>query len=270
MINIITYVFVPKGLYGGKLYFLGIRTRFTDYSIALIALVFIERAISNIKKSRFILIITIALLNIILPFIATAIIGVVVFGIMLIILNKGVKISNKTIVTVFIIINILVVGFRIHTIFQGIIEDVLGKTMSLSGRTDIWDKSFAIIKDKMWFGHGYNNDGCFVMINNLLRQAHNQLLQGLYDGGIVSTVVFLGLLYSVAQKLDHNKGNQVNYIITSILSAYYLMMISEIYAYYPQFFVILIIGYNIHKIVKSKEVEDEKAVISISANNNIL
>ena len=254
LVNICLYIVYPRGLYHGKvLHFLGIRTRFSDYAIPLMALIFIEKYMCKVKMSRFIIVLTVIALNILLPFIATAVVGVIIFLIGLILFKDRIKINNKFLVTAFIIINILVVGFRVHTIFRGVIEDALGKSMSLSGRTDIWDKSFEIIQDKFLFGYGYNNDGCFVIINNLARQAHNQLLQCLYDGGIVSTIIFIYLLYYVAKKLDQYKGNKIYTAITSILLTYYIIMLSEIYAYYPQFFVMLILGYNIPKLIKVQE-----------------
>lgn len=44
-----------------------------------------------------------------------------------------------------VVVGISIVIFRIQYIFSFIIENILGKTLTLSSRTIIWDKALALI-----------------------------------------------------------------------------------------------------------------------------
>lgn len=262
-INIILYILYPNGLYlaRGGIHFLGIRTRFTEYSMLLLLLNIInyQLKIENIKI--FIFKMTIVLLNIFIPRIATAIIGLIIFILVYIFFKKKIKINYKLIFAVSLIITALIVFFRIQDIFSYVIVDLLHKDLTLTGRTSIWDKSYTYIFDKfVLFGHGMKIDGNFVFWRVQLWQAHNQLLQILYEGGILGTILFYEIFFMSLTKLNHT--NQINEKIKKSIGAMFfsfgIMMITEIYGYYLPTYILIILAYYSNKIIINNEKEELK------------
>lgn len=262
-INIILYILYPNGLYLARsgIHFLGIRTRFTEYSMLLLLLNIInyQLKIENIKI--FIFKMTIVLLNIFIPRIATAIIGLIIFILVYIFFKKKIKINYKLIFAVSLIITALIVFFRIQDIFSYVIVDLLHKDLTLTGRTSIWDKSYTYIFDKfVLFGHGMKIDGNFVFWRVQLWQAHNQLLQILYEGGILGTILFYEIFFMSLAKLNHT--NQINEKIKKSIGAMFfsfgIMMITEIYGYYLPTYILIILAYYSNKIIINNEKEELK------------
>lgn len=249
LINIVTFVLFPNGLYAYEenIYFLGYRTRFTEYAFLLLMLSIIENYINpNRKKLLFSL--SLIILNILLPHISTAIVGLIVTIIFffLFFYNEK-KINFKFLFWIALIVNLLIVIFRIQTLFSFFIENILHKTVSLTYRTVIWDMSYPYIFDTnfLW-GHGYPINGNFILWEKIYWQAHNQILQLLYEVGLIGTIIFFHICYMVYNKLEKNYNKQKSKIfitIALVLCAFLIMMITEIYGYYIPFYVVLIIGY---------------------------
>lgn len=251
-INIISYIFFPKGLYFDSsrysyLYFLGIRTRFTDYAYTGLILNLINLKLEKRLRFKTVLGLIICLLNIIVPSIATGIIALLVF-LLTLLFFKLVK-NNKSInynifVYIFLIINILVVVFNIQNVILKSLFELLGKSVSLTGRTEIWSLSWHYINEKLFLGHGLINDGNFVLWNGVYWQGHNQLIQCLYDSGILGTILFILILFSPSKNLKKCTNEGIKAILISGLFAYMLMMITEISAYYLPLFLVLFIAEN--------------------------
>ena len=79
-----------------------------------------------------------------------------------------------------------------------ILEDVLGKNITLTGRTEIWDVvTEAISKNPIW-GHGMGENGNVFLITNwpgeIYISAHNQYLQSWYEGGMFTMLSFVAVL----------------------------------------------------------------------------
>lgn len=145
----------------------------------------------------FIMIILLSLFNIFYANISTAKICLVIF--ILLFLLRKIKLMRKInigwIILVTIISNILVVGFNAHMIFSSLIQNVLHKSLTLTGRTEIWlNAKIVLVKQGMFyflFGNGIYNGGAFVPLGDSYWVAHNQWLQYVYEYGIVGIAIFL-------------------------------------------------------------------------------
>lgn len=248
-INFITYLLYPTGIYAEahNLYFLGIRTRFTEYAFAAIVTAISCYKCKKISKFSLVYTIIVCVLNIILPNIGTAYVGIIIALLSYIILN-GIFLKKKNtkfgryIVLGSLIATILIVFFRIQDIFSVIIVNLLHKDLTLTERTLIWDRTIPIIKSSHYIlGNGYSNDGNFVLFGNGLWQAHNQLLQLLYEVGFIGTFAFYN--YILASFSITKKNTKYMNLIIAFAVAILIMMITEIYSYYLPTFVIFIILY---------------------------
>ena len=75
-------------------------------------------------------------------------------------------------------------------------------------------------------------------------QAHNQILQILYEAGLVGSILFYYMWISLMGKLNYNQNkNECIYIIASTTFAFSIMMTTEIYYYYIPFYVLWLVSY---------------------------
>lgn len=257
-INYLTLLLFPNGIIKAYPFikFIGIRTRITDYAFPLIFMCCIN--FKNRKKMG-VLGIVISLLNIIHEWVSTAIAGLIIVAGVYILLkifntNKKIQINSRVILTIALLICVSVTFFRVQELFAVFIEDVLNKNVTLTGRTNIWDLSYKYIEENIFFGHGYINDGNFVLYNRELWQAHNQFIQTLYEGGIIGLFLLVLIFYKVVNKLENKNISVEKYNISiAFFAGFVIMLISEIYLYYPMAYVLFAIMINLHYLDEDKK-----------------
>lgn len=263
LVNLVTIIKFDNGIIE-NLYFLGIRTRFTDYAFPGMLLTVMDYKLNNVNRFQTVLKIIIILLNIIIPKVSTAYVGLALFIILAFTLKKirNIKILNYNVfITLALVLNISIVFFRIQNIFSFIIVDLLGKNLTLSGRTFIWDASYEYLKENLLLGNGLNNlNGNFIYFHGWW-QAHNQFLQQLYESGIFGTILLIIALYYTGKNI--NKSVNKN-IYISFMFAFCIMMITEIYAYYVTFYLSIILIYLVSKEERTKNEKDWNNNISSS------
>lgn len=99
---------------------------------------------------------------------------------------------------------------RIQNYFSWIIESVLGKSITLTHRTEIWDQVLDRLTDNYILGFGpQDTTNLFTITGNydsgqaysLTLSSHNFLLQTIYTGGIASTVPLIALFIVASKRL---------------------------------------------------------------------
>lgn len=263
VINIVTLYIFPNGIING-LYFLGFRTRFTEYSFGCIILSTLLLFSKNIKKRNYLFNLIISLSNIIIPKVSTAIIGLIVlllFYIFLNFVNRKNFINPSFILYFALFITIMIVFFRVQNIFSFLIVDILHKDITLTNRIFLWNNSFNLIFDKnIIVGHGMPDSGNFVPFygyGSLLYQAHCQLLQCLYESGLFGTILFYSLFNVVLNQIKKLQNFKVrNFILASIFSIL-VMMITEVLGYYLPIYSILLSFYFLLLKQKKEETYNE-------------
>lgn len=251
IVNILSYSLFPNGIIHNSssdiIYFLGIRTRFTEYALATILLGIINYKYKQINLFYLAIVIIIALLNIMLPNISTAYTGIAIIIISYFILyrfyHKKKVSSFKPLLIIALIFTFLIVFLRAQNVFEYFIVNVLNKQLTLSNRTVLWDLSYKYILNGNWlFGNGYINDGNFIALGSTKWQAHDQFLQMLYECGITGTFLFYLFISKILGK-SKRVINKLDMLIVSFVFAFLIMMISEIYSYYIPFYVVLVCCY---------------------------
>lgn len=264
-VNLIIGFVYPKGVVD-SIYFIGIRTRFTDLIFPLLACVFIELFSKRddiakwqqiIRILRFITVIAVCIITLIKFKIATALLGFAFAVVAFFIFWIMPKLRNIWFVIVLgLLANYLVVFLNIAQYFEWLISDILGKSLSLSGRTEIWSLATDIVKRKLLFGYGMAEDGGFVYWNYSgpyeYWQAHNQWLQLLYDGGLLLVAVFIALLGVMGKKLKYTDG-KISAVLLACIASFMVMMITEIYSYTPYLFIIIFLSQYLDCFTKYKK-----------------
>lgn len=100
-----------------------------------------------------------------------------------------------------------VVLFRLQEVFSFLIEGVLHKGMSFTGRTEIWDEAIRRILASPALGYGLAQSGkVYRLRKHKYYHAHNVFLEILMEGGFCALFCYLMLLAaSVRQLMIHRK-----------------------------------------------------------------
>lgn len=136
---------------------------------------------------------------------------------------------------------VIVVLFEVFVCFQGkgfenndlarwFLIDILGKDMTFTNRTNMWDAALRVIGESPIWGYGYVNEKWFF--SNMSSQAvgsHNFILGILINGGIIGLGLYLYIFYLALRKLIAYKDYYSNVIFIGIASLS-IMMLME---YYP-------------------------------------
>ena len=225
-------VYYPYGMYqtgeiGRPQYFLGNENGIIFFVIPAVALALI-RIKKEGKKFGPIMLILACIVNEVVVWCATGIVGLTVAGALLIYMytmkrqvNYYVVLSGALIADYLISVVRILDKFWITSHF---IQQVLGKTITLSGRTYIWDAAMPIIYNNLLTGCGRGNH---VITDILPRHAHNQYFQVLIVGGLPMLILFLGIMFYLGTVFKREESHTfVNAVMMGMLACLYIQFIA--------------------------------------------
>lgn len=263
-INLITILLYPTGMYHDILYTTNWFFKYDNthifmfYPAILISYICTQYNNDNNKfyKIIFIFQIIIILSCIFICKSATSMVAFVLIMFYLLFSKKIDKISwmnPKSYLLVYIVIFVLFVILRIQNIFSWFIVDILGKDLTFSTRTYLWDSIIEYIKLKPILGYGIEDT--YIFRNKLgslfYTHAHNTILDVTYKAGVIGLLLhFITLIFPI-NKLNANKKSKLSKFISIIFLGLFLMMNFEARQEKIGLYIILIIAFNIEKILNS-------------------
>lgn len=129
-------------------------------------------------------------------------------------------ISVKIILILFLIANILLVGFNAYKSWGWLITSVFKKDITLSKREYIWRVFLEAIKESPIFGYGNEYDAYTLSKTAIAPYAHNYLLNLIYISGTFGAMCFLLFLIWLANKTTRDKGKDYYLICTICLGGF--------------------------------------------------
>ncbi len=248
-INLILLLIYPNGLYSYDNGYIVTRYIFLgmDNQAAIIILTFmviiyaIEKRQTNSHSLLFAIDIFVFFLSNILIWCATAIVAILVF--LFFLLQQ--KFSRRKITIghcVFLLfaLFIVVVLLKVFVLFETFIVDVLGKSMTLSGRTTIWEYGIEEWLKNPLLGHGYQESEALIEINSTYqRGAHNQILNFLLHGGIISILCYLFIFFVVNKAVRANKNDPFVIILILGVLANFVMWTADTYGHLVGMYLLL-------------------------------
>ena len=238
-INLATLFLYPNGMYASKNYrsnwFLGFNNTFIRVIIPGICMSLLYSYKMYGKMTiRTKLLILASFITVFKVRSATSILGLAFFCLLFFLVSKfDYKrilrfINLYTGTAALIVVAILIVlQNKIH-IFSFLIETVLHKDLSMTGRTAIWSRSLECFLEHPIIGYGYLQDVDYqVMLNyRLATHPHNFWLYQLITGGCVLLADLILIIRKSAQKLKSSHTIYSKIIMCGLLS-FFLMGISE-------------------------------------------
>ena len=115
-------------------------------------------------------------------------------------------------------------------LFSYVIEDVLGKDVTLTNRTIIWSIVLLGFFESPIFGHGIADTVNLFYISGRWSEgylsAHNQMLQSLYEGGILLFLSFIPIIWWLSNALKQC-DSPISNIFKAIFCALLVMFMGE-------------------------------------------
>lgn len=227
IVNLAQLIFgTPYISASGSVYILGLRVNFTLYCYAAVA--FSLAYDCYVRKmqgiSRFtIMSIIVAVVTLTIPMVATGLIGLLAIALAYIVLKRE---KNYWVLAVIAAIATWGIIYQADFIqIFGSFLNLFGKDLTFSVRTYIWQRALELIPLKPVWGYGVS-DMFVPAFGGVNHPAHNEILNVLYRGGIVSFVFILAAFILVVKE-SIGKGKWAR-ICMSFLFGITIVMITEI------------------------------------------
>lgn len=264
IINYILLLLFPNGLYftyGGMCNFLDIDNQIA--SPLFVAILSNGLSIIMQKKKNYFnyLIIVLSIATIVRVWAATALVAIIVGGIVLLV-NRNRSEAKHFIKArhyfVFIAISfIFIVLLHNMGVISYFIQDYLGKSLTLSGRTYIWTDFIQMLQSKdfnILLGNGVKEN--YFFYSNTFAQyihPHNQIFFVLLEGGLVCLMIWLTVNIAVIHRADQYIGYFAIRYVSIVYFMFMVVMIAEVFRVNTYYFIVLTMMYE-SKLLISKRI----------------
>lgn len=148
-------------------------------------------------------------------------------------------------------------GLQNNELASWFVKDVLGKDMTFTGRTYMWDAAIRVINQSPIWGYGYP-DREWYMANMTTRAigAHNYILNTMIYGGVILLIIYISaIVKSIAHLIKINDVNSMR--LMSAFGVFNIMMLFEVYETPLVFLLLTIMYYYPGQEPQSKPVKNE-------------
>ena len=128
----------------------------------------------------------------------------------------------------YLVLFLLLVVFRVQSIFGLFIEKVLHRSLDFTGRTELWDQTLdAVYPDHLLFGRPKGGTPLLNLGSESFWTAHNGILDILLWGGLLSLVVCLALITIVCVRLYNRRSDYSASLYSLLLGAFFIGALME-------------------------------------------
>jgi hypothetical protein len=233
-------------------YFLGIRTRVTDVIFPAILFCAVSDLADKGKVGkRTVAAVMLGLVQAYYLSVSTAFVGFAVLisvsaFYVLVVASRPLLSLRNIVISSTLLSAFFVIGRGAKNgVVEGIAAQILEKSLTFTGRTEIWVNALPYVTQSPWIGHGVNgNLGAFVpWQSGRLWQAHNQYLQLAYDSGLIGVAIYVAFSYAAASALDRSVAPvPVKAVFAGVFAAFAVMSVSEIFTYNMGVMYVLLLG----------------------------
>lgn len=246
LLELLSLIAWPQGMFDSfgisRLSFLGLDNNATPFIIAAFGFINFYNANKIFNISNMVLNVILIIELVILKS-GTAIIGILVYFLIISLKKPNFRrITKYSMIVSIALFSVFYIGNNI-SVLRYFVENVLGKDMSLTGRVPIWYAYTLDIKDHFFLGHGIREvNQALVYVANTwdYRQAHNEYLQHIADGGIFYLMGFLWTIFIVIKNTCFNSQNK--HLFASFIS-FIVIFATETYSQNTMFFLVLFLLY---------------------------
>lgn len=261
-INFIMTVLYPEGIVTANIGFLGMKNAQITIILFTIILSMVKDYLYEKKRSaETLLLIAISVVTFYLNSSTTSFIAMLILAAFILMIDIT-KSSMFNFRNMLILLSFFLV---FQNLANYIIERYFGKVRSFGARQMLWMKTWNQITLKPIIGHGltlseYRNR---VMNNDFANSAHNQIMEVLYEGGMILLFIFLSIVVlQYIMLMRHYKENLAKSFSTCMF-ALFVGMMAEVQAHHLLFFPLLLLplyyeqicGEGIREVKKKRKVK---------------
>ena len=258
IINFISILMNPVNYYNNltRVHFLGFDN--DNVPVLLLAVYFnIFNIMLNKKGKLAYLSIITAIISSILVWSANGIIGISMVMLYLLIIRKiwkkGSKVLNlKIYYSIALLFFVLVVLLRVQDHLSFLIQDILNRDLTFTGRTYIWDYAIESISNNKIFGIGIY-DFALRLSRTGVYHAHCTLLNITFEAGILGLISYFSIWILSVVKSEKYKSNKYFIFIFLIIT------LVEFYVKDIMFITLIGMIYNLSKLIKRGELYNEES-----------
>jgi O-antigen ligase len=250
IVNFFSLFFPIQSTAGENMYFIGGKNQFAMTIVPIIAIVYIYSLTIYKKIKMFPL--AIILLGILSTYLAGSGTGIVISLMMAAFIFSPIKKfpSYNGYLLIYSSLFLSVVIFRLQeTFLSKFIVGFLGKDVTFTNRTYIWDLAITKFKENWFLGSGRGNTVIIDWLPFLkVNEAHDGLLQIALDSGIIGVIMFIALIFITGKKIKLNKKHKFSRVLSFSIFAFLIIGIAESAYYRKEFWILLVLSYGLDKI----------------------
>lgn len=261
LINSVTILIFPEGIYETveqftqtigwrqtQNFFLGYDNTHVLYILPLLCVLLIYANHSYLKRRYKIAVIFLFTATVYVTWSAASVVCISVFLLIFLMseFHLNFKIFKFKYYFIIIIVAFLgVVIFRLQDIFADFIVGFLGKDLSFTGRTFIWDRTLKVFMRHPFAGVGRHTRVETYMVIGA-PHPHNLILRILYESGIVGMISFLAIVLLGGKSLRATFRNKDCFVSSLTLFCFLLLFLVESFDDLSSFFAMLTMAYHIN------------------------
>lgn len=146
----------------------------------------------------------------------------------------------KPIAVAGVVVDVVIVHVRHVAFLENFIVNTLGRNLTFSGRTQVWDLSIDALLKNPFSGTGIQaleDSGFTLASTKQLSNAHNEFLDLTFKGGILTAVAWILLVVKCCVPLFKNKTWESAYLGLFVGVFLFESILGDVF--YPEFFLIL-------------------------------
>lgn len=264
IINFISILMNPVNYYNNltRVHFLGFDN--DNVPVLLLAVYFnIFNIMLNKKGKLAYLSIITAIISSILVWSANGIIGISMVMLYLLIIRKIWKKSSKVLnlkiyYSIALLFFVLVVLLRVQDHLSFLIQDILNRDLTFTGRTYIWDYAIESISNNKIFGIGIY-DFALRLSRTGVYHAHCTLLNITFEAGILGLISYFSIWILSVVKSEKYKSNKYIYLTSYFIFIFLIITLVEFYVKDIMFITLIGMIYNLSKLIKRGELYNEES-----------
>lgn len=283
VINFLTVVLMPEGLYQTREFIdvwngyyvygnwiFGNKNTQSNWYLLLILLCYVRASTyKNSKKITLWIIAIISVLNMVLVESSTSAFVLMIAAVAVVLLSGKNRIqypdmNSHSIFAGYLLVETLLVSGML-TIVGPFIQTVFGKDLTFSGRaTSVWPKVLLYIEQKMLCGHGLinANTASELMQNIALVNAHNEVLQILWQGGVLLLFVVILAFHNIGNAINEIQDKREKIFICALLVAYLTSTLFEVTSSGYVFLIFIALLYYSPKLMRGISGKETASLVS--------
>lgn len=196
----------------------------------------------------------------------TGVIGLSIMMVYVYLVNRG-KLAKSVNYWLCLILGVIaffsIVIFRIAEYFSDFIINVLGKDITFTGRTILWDQALLLIAKRPVCGYGvYDYDLLVSAANGQAYSAHDTVLQLMLMGGLISLIGFFIVVIVAGVQIEKNGKRIINHvamekgIVCIAIFVMWICGITENMVFDIQLYFLFLLGINLPYIISAFQTDD--------------